>query len=463
MGTPQKQKQQNPVVRFANRLRKSEEKFRRSLPDHVDVERFIDVAQTAILNNPDLVDADHDTLYAAFKRCAQSGLMPDGEEAAIIPYRGRARFQMMVQGVTRLMLRSPNVVSVDAEVVLKSDEHFDYGHGLDPFLEHKPERGPDVRPEPENLTHVYAVATKIVDGHKIRDFVVLTKADVEAARDEADYSESGPWVKWYGEMAKKTAIHRLAKKMDLAPEARRAITTDIAENYGGPEPTEFGTSAEEKIESRSETRHGEIRGRLVGEQAGKAPTDGSENGSPESPDAPGDSPEGDSDGVDATDAAIDLADEHGIDVADLAPGSGKNGRVIKPDVDDEIERIGDEAGEPTGDAARDEKESQEASPAGEWPDVSEMDRETVLRHIAKVVRKMESKLDDPGCWTFPTLADRIATTLYQMDEDVPRDEDGAVPAADLGVDRLREMAGFLHDAVDAKLEDGTDPMLVDIA
>ncbi len=36
--------------------------------------------------------------------------------------------------------------------------------------------------------------------------------------------------------------------------------------------------------------------------------------------------------VDATDSAIEMAADYGIDVTDLAPGSGKDGRVLKGDV-----------------------------------------------------------------------------------------------------------------------------------
>lgn len=53
-------------------------------------------------------------------------------------------------------------------------------------------------------------------------------------------------------------------------------------------------------------------------------------------------------GPDATDKAIALADEHGIDLEDLAPGSGKNGRVLKGDVQNAVDELEDEDGSSGG-------------------------------------------------------------------------------------------------------------------
>lgn len=46
-------------------------------------------------------------------------------------------------------------------------------------------------------------------------------------------------------------------------------------------------------------------------------------------------------GVDATDGAVKLAAEHGIDLSTIK-GSGKDGRITQPDVEAEIARLEDE-------------------------------------------------------------------------------------------------------------------------
>ena len=65
--------------------------------------------------------------------------------------------------------------------------------------------------------------------------------------------------------------------------------------------------------------------------------------------------------IDATDAAGELAAEHGIDLAEIE-GTGKEGRVLKSDVEAAVEALEEEEAE-TGEEASDEEA--EPEPAGE--------------------------------------------------------------------------------------------------
>ncbi len=63
---------------------------------------------------------------------------------------------------------------------------------------------------------------------------MLTRDDIEAARAVSRFSDKpdSPWRKWFGEMARKTAVKRLAKYLPLSPEMAAAIELDIRGDTG---------------------------------------------------------------------------------------------------------------------------------------------------------------------------------------------------------------------------------------
>ena len=52
-------------------------------------EAFARVAFNAVMTNPKILDCEPKSLRHAVLLCAQRGLLPDGESAAIVPYKGR--------------------------------------------------------------------------------------------------------------------------------------------------------------------------------------------------------------------------------------------------------------------------------------------------------------------------------------------------------------------------------------
>ena len=57
-----------------------------ALPKGVDADRFTRMTITALQANPDLLEADKDSLYLAILQCAQTGLPPDGKQAALVVF-----------------------------------------------------------------------------------------------------------------------------------------------------------------------------------------------------------------------------------------------------------------------------------------------------------------------------------------------------------------------------------------
>lgn len=199
-------------------LEQKRQEIIKMVPQWVDPDRFMLTAVMAVSKNPDLQLCTPDSFILSVLEAARTGLMVDGKEAAIIRYKNRAELMPMVQGLIRLILRSPGVTKVEARAVYSGD-FFGYEYGLTPRLEHRP--GP--RHDGEIVTHAYAIVWR--QGAE-PTFEVVTREEIELARLTSRAPDSPAWKNWYGEMARKVALKRLAKYVDLSPEASRAIELD---------------------------------------------------------------------------------------------------------------------------------------------------------------------------------------------------------------------------------------------
>lgn len=197
--------------------------FRMALPAHVPVERFQRVALTAIANNPDLMRADRRSLFNACGRAAQDGLLPDGREAALVMFGSAATYMPMVAGILKKVRNSGELAAISTHVVYANDR-FEMRLGDAEELIHVP---PPLSQDRGDIVGVYAVAT-LKNGEKMRE--VLSKMDVERIRAVSRSKDRGPWVQWWEEMAKKSAIRRLSKRLPMSTDRdddlRRVIERD---------------------------------------------------------------------------------------------------------------------------------------------------------------------------------------------------------------------------------------------
>jgi recombination protein RecT len=153
-----------------------------ALPAHIPLERFRRVAMTAIQNNPDLiVKCSRRSLFLAFLRAAQDGLLPDGREGAVVPYKDQAQWLPMVAGIRKKVRNSGEVTTWDCYLVYEADQ-FEARFGLNPDIVHVPNlinnRGA--------IVACYAVAT-LKTGEK--SFELMTIGEIEAIRKKASRSK----------------------------------------------------------------------------------------------------------------------------------------------------------------------------------------------------------------------------------------------------------------------------------
>lgn len=214
----------SPAQELAGRIRA--EAFRSqvaaALPEGIRPERFVRVAATAILNNPAIAKCDDGSVFRAVLRCAADGLLPDGREAAIVPFKDDATYIPMIGGLRKVAGESGWLL--DAHLIYANDR-FSWSPAPESII-HAP---PPFGQERGEIIGAYAFATHMATGRRIYD-EPMTKSDIEKVRSVSKVGTKAgtPWVEWYGEMAKKTAARRCFKKIpltDLTEVGERIVAT----------------------------------------------------------------------------------------------------------------------------------------------------------------------------------------------------------------------------------------------
>lgn len=193
----------SPIEEVKTNLMRMEPEFKRILPAHVSAEKFVRVVITAIMNNPSLLEGDRRGLYKACSDAASDGLIPDGREGAIVPYKGKARWMPMVAGIAKKVRNSGEIGDLDAQVVCENDE---YDSWIDEKGRHFKWRKARGERGAETLTFAYAIGR---DGTFY--FEEVSAEDMKSI-EASSPSSSGPWKgPFKNEMKRKSAIRRLAK------------------------------------------------------------------------------------------------------------------------------------------------------------------------------------------------------------------------------------------------------------
>lgn len=184
--------------------------------------KFVRTAQTALSFNPDIALCSANSVMGACLKAANDGLLLDGREAALVVFNVNtgtrdapkwektAQYMPMMQGILKRIRNSGEIKTITAHLVYEKD-HYRYIRGDAERIEHEElydgDRGKVVR--------VYAICY-LKNGGIERE--VMTTEEVEQVRSISRAKDSGPWVKWWGEMARKTVLRRLAKRLPLSAE-----------------------------------------------------------------------------------------------------------------------------------------------------------------------------------------------------------------------------------------------------
>jgi hypothetical protein len=146
--------------------------------------------------------------------------MPDGNEAALVLYRGTkiknrygqeeridaVQYMPMVAGIKKRLWNSGFVASIHAAPIYKNDLFRFERQGTKQILEHKPA---PLDKEPGEIIGAYAIIELKTGGEPIID--VMRKSEIEKSRAQSKTPGSFGWEKFYGQMACKTDLRRCAK------------------------------------------------------------------------------------------------------------------------------------------------------------------------------------------------------------------------------------------------------------
>lgn len=203
------------VQEFGTKLDRASDLFRASLPAHVTWDKFRRAALVAVQTTPKILEASTQSVMLALSRCAADGLMPDGIEAVLLPYKRKsgvttASYLPMVSGLRKLAYQTGMITMLRAECVYADDEFSIYTDGDGPHFIHRPNLDGERRDD--QIRGAYAVA-KMRSGQTF--FRYLSRAEINKAKATSTSGcyEDSPWQRWYARMCEKTALKRLSREL----------------------------------------------------------------------------------------------------------------------------------------------------------------------------------------------------------------------------------------------------------
>jgi len=198
------------IKQFQETISRMDQQISDALPKHMPTEKFNRSLRTYMNENPKLLDCNRTSLLGAVMKCAQSGLFPDGREAALVKFKDQVTFMPMVSGLLKLVRNSGEIKSITSHVVFNGEE-FDYRISEEG---EKFNHVPDFLGKKDDPIGAYALAiTK--DGGKY--LCVMSKKEIMDVKSASRSSTSGPWAgKFKLEMWKKTVIRRLTKTLPMS-------------------------------------------------------------------------------------------------------------------------------------------------------------------------------------------------------------------------------------------------------
>lgn len=233
----------DPVGVVRQQLQLREDQLVALLGPSIPVERFLTVALHAVNSNKDILRCTPASIVEAIREAATLRLEPTGllGDAYLVRYGDQARLIPGYRGLMKLARRSGQVEKIDAQVVYDGDA-FEVHLGTEARVVHDPvidgERG--------NYTGAYAFA-RMTTGEVIVEW--MSVADIEVVRRSSRAGAKGPWVDFWGEMARKTVLRRLMKRLPLDTAAEDALRVE-AEVEAVPAPRTARPPAVTRIHER---------------------------------------------------------------------------------------------------------------------------------------------------------------------------------------------------------------------
>lgn len=191
---------------------------------------------TALIKQPQIGSCSRESVLLAVTAAARLGLDPTGDRnsAHFIPFHDKERgteLKLMIGygGFISLIIRNTDIVDIQPECVYDG-EVFKVHTGTRNEIDHTVDIAIRNNSEPErSIIAAYAVATYSTG---MKKFVVLSRQDIDKARNASKKRSGGPWQWSFAEMVKKTTIRNMSKWLDLEPGFADALrVSDEGDGY----------------------------------------------------------------------------------------------------------------------------------------------------------------------------------------------------------------------------------------
>ena len=181
-----------------------------ALPKSFNKERFVQETLSVLNSNPALTNCNRGQLLTGIMRGAYLGLSAMNSEFYLVPFNGNIQFITSYKGACKFAKRYSvrPIKDIYAKLVREGDtfeEKIVDGH---PSVDFKP-----IPFSEKPVVGVFAVVL-FEDGGML--YETMTTNEINDTRNNYSKAKNSPaWTKSWGEMAKKTIIHRLLKGVEV--------------------------------------------------------------------------------------------------------------------------------------------------------------------------------------------------------------------------------------------------------
>lgn len=249
-----------PLAALKHELDKRAESFRMALPSHIKPEDLQRTVLMAAQQNPAILQADRRSLILSCLKAAQDGLLPDGREAALVPFNTREKdgqgkwisvkqvqYMPMVYGLRKKIMQSDEISVMQVGVVYRAEYEsgrFLFELGLEPPVRYRPDLGlSGEETDDANIVATFSLV-KFKDGSWSAE--VMRRSEIDKIRQLSQTGATGqtvkfganagkaiepkgPWVDHFAEMAKKTVMRRHSKVLPMSGDIFRDVEGDEQE------------------------------------------------------------------------------------------------------------------------------------------------------------------------------------------------------------------------------------------
>ena len=171
-------------------------------------EAYARAVLNAMVQTPSLADCDVESLKQSLLSAMNLGLVPDGKEAVIVPFKGKATLIPCIKGMIKLVQQARPGTVLRVMAVFAGDK-WDYAEGMHPRLNHVP--SPTASQAPEEV--IYAYATARLPGAIEPMYDVMNRGEIDRYRA---YSRSPAWNTNFVEQSKNPVLRRLLKRLPMS-------------------------------------------------------------------------------------------------------------------------------------------------------------------------------------------------------------------------------------------------------